>query len=213
MLSSRAGWLLLVVTDEDTAATRTRAESGPNLGTCVEARAGLPVEIGTTGREYLRAQGWLRRPTPPPVVRPDGAASLQLIFRRRAGSPWSWHQFGRVGPDGCPGFKGPFPQPVSMSGAKFRCDSRLAQGTAAQSRRSPREGKEHDPRAPSGVPGPEAPRKTRKPSLGLRRGVHAAHGFRSASGPETPPARMASPSWLRAAPFRGCAARSNVLTC
>jgi len=166
MLSSRAGWLLLVVTDEDTAATRTRAESGPNLGTCVEARAGLPVEIGTTGREYLRAQGWLRRPTPPPVVRPDGAASLQLIFRRRAGSPWSWHQFGRVGPDGCPGFKGPFPQPVSMSGAKFRCDSRLAQGTAAQSRRSPREGKEHDPRAPSGVPGPEAPRKTRKPVPG-----------------------------------------------
>jgi hypothetical protein len=83
-------------------------------------------------------EGWLRRPTPPSVVKPGGAASLQLIFRRRAGSPWSWHQFGRVGPDGCPGFKGPFPQPVSMSGAKFRCDSTLAQGTSAQSIRSPR---------------------------------------------------------------------------
>jgi len=57
-----------------------------------------------------------------------GAASQQLIFRRTL-SPWSWHHFGRVGPDGCPGFKGPFPQPVSMSGAKCRCDSALAQGT------------------------------------------------------------------------------------
>ena len=60
-----------------------------------------------------------------------GAASQQLIFRRTL-SPWSWHHFGRVGPDGCPGFKGPFPQPVSMSGAKCRCDSALAQGTTAQ---------------------------------------------------------------------------------
>ena len=43
-----------------------------------------------------------------------GEATWQLICRR-TGSPWSWHLFGRVGPDGCPGFKGPFPQPVSMS--------------------------------------------------------------------------------------------------
>ena len=84
-------------------------------------------------------EGRLRRPTPPSVVKPGGAASLQLIFRRRAGSPWSWHQFGRVGPDGCPGFKGPFPQPVSMSGAKFRCDSTLAQGMRVQPGRSLRE--------------------------------------------------------------------------
>jgi len=97
----------------------------------VETRAGLPVDNRDHKRGVFARAGWLRRPTPPSVVKPGGAASLQLIFRRRAGSPWSWHQFGRVGPDGCPGFKGPFPQPVSMSGAKFRCDSTLAQGTLA----------------------------------------------------------------------------------
>jgi hypothetical protein len=166
MFSSTAGWLLLVVTDEGTAATRTRADSGQTLGTGVGTRAGLPVDVRNHKRGAFARAGWLRRPTPPLVVKPGGAASLQLIFRRRAGSPWSWHQFGRVGPDGCPGFKGPFPQPVSMSGTKFRCDSTLAQGTSAQSRRSRCEGKEHYPQAPSGAPGPEAPRKTRKPVPG-----------------------------------------------
>jgi hypothetical protein len=48
MFSSTAGWLLLVVTDEDTAAARTRAESGQIPGTVVEARAGLLVERKTT---------------------------------------------------------------------------------------------------------------------------------------------------------------------
>ena len=62
------------------------------------------------------ARDGLPRPTPPDCSR---AASQQLIFRRTQ-SPWSWHHFGRVRSDGCPGFKGPFPQPVSMSGAKFR---------------------------------------------------------------------------------------------
>jgi hypothetical protein len=135
MFSSTAGWLLLVVTDEGTAATRTRADSGQTLGTGVGTRAGLPVDVRNHKRGAFARAGWLRRPTPPLVVKPGGAASLQLIFRRRAGSPWSWHQFGRVGPDGCPGFKGPFPQPVSMSGAKFRCDSGLAQGTAGETAR------------------------------------------------------------------------------
>ncbi len=158
MFSSTAGWLLLVVTDEDTAVTRTRAEAGQILHVCRD-----PCRPARRNKNHKRGvfarAGWLRRPTPPSVVKPGGAASLQLIFRRRAGSPWSWHQFGRVGPDGCPGFKGPFPQPVSMSGAKFRCDSTLAQGTAAQSRRVCAKPEDEDLRA-DGVSGPDAPRKT-----------------------------------------------------
>jgi hypothetical protein len=112
-------------------------------------------------------EGWLRRPTPPSVVKPGGAASLQLIFRRRAGSLWSWHQFGRVGPDGCPGFKGPVPQPVSMSGAKFRCDSTLAQGTSAQSRHSPREARKRISRgATNRSRSGRAPKDAVNPSMG-----------------------------------------------
>ncbi len=57
-----------------------------------------------------------------------GAASQQLIFRRTQ-SPWSWHQFGGVGSDGCPGFKGPVPQPVSMSDPEFRGGDAEAQET------------------------------------------------------------------------------------
>jgi hypothetical protein len=34
-----------------------------------------------------------------------------------------------VGPDGCPGFKGPFPQPVSMSNTSLGCFSPGRQAT------------------------------------------------------------------------------------
>ena len=215
MFSSTAGWLLLVVTDEGTAATRTRADSGQTLGTGVGTRAGLPVDVRNHKRGVLARAGWLRRPTPPSVVKPGGAASLQLIFRRRAGSPWSWHQFGRVGPDGCPGFKGPFPQPVSMSGAKFRCDSTLAQGTSAQSRRSPREGKR----------GPDLPRRRRFRSGRAPKTVRAMdgavgaprEGFTAFFGARPDRGRLAAPRLISSLASRGlrigCAMRSNVLTC
>ena len=54
------------------------------------------------GRHSRRTPDWTR------------TATWQLICRWTV-SPWSWHLFGQLGPDGCPGFKGPFPQPVSMS--------------------------------------------------------------------------------------------------
>ena len=125
-----------------------------------------PSMTETTSGEYLRARDGCGDQHPR-RSKPGGAASLQLIFRRRAGSPWSWHQFGRVGPDGCPGFKGPFPQPVSMSGAKFRCDSTLAQGTRAQSRRSLRETKRGIGRgAASRSRSGRAPKDAVNPSMG-----------------------------------------------
>jgi len=97
--------------------------------------------------------------------------------------------------------------------AKFRCDSTLAQGTSAQSRRSRCEGKEHYPQARQAPPVQKRPEKRVNPSLGLRRGVHAAHGFRSASGPESPPARTVLPLLASHGLRLGCALRSNVLTC
>jgi hypothetical protein len=76
----------------------------------------------------------LRRPTPP-TESGSGQPRCNSSSGDALGSPRSWHHFGRVGPDGCPGFKGPVPQPVSMSGSKFRCGGTFAQGTGVQPRR------------------------------------------------------------------------------
>src|SRR6185437_59684 len=43
----------------------------------------------------------------------NGSSSIGQLTGRR-----SWHHVGKS--DGCPGVEGPFPQPVSMSGGKFR---------------------------------------------------------------------------------------------
>lgn len=48
---------------------------------------------------------------------PGGAALTAHLSRGRAGRRCrSWHLPERVSFGGCPGVKGPFPQPVSMSG-------------------------------------------------------------------------------------------------
>ena len=95
----------------------------------------LPSAAGIRPKKRDRVYGkrapWVAATnTPGPSSR---AASQQLIFRRTQ-SPWSWHHFGRVRSDGCPGFKGPFPQPVSMSGAKFRGRRGGAQPAAVAAR-------------------------------------------------------------------------------
>jgi len=98
----------------------------PDLGTRVEARAGPLVERKTTQGDLARARDGCGDQHPRPCG--TGQPRCNSSSGDALGSPRSWHHFGRVGPDGCPGFKGPFPQPVSMSGAQFRCDSTLAQG-------------------------------------------------------------------------------------
>jgi hypothetical protein len=59
-----------------------------------------------------------------------GRASCHTVRR-------SWHLFEVVSFDGCPGFKGPDPQPVSMSGTKCREGSEERQGIGSHDGRSP----------------------------------------------------------------------------
>ncbi len=70
-----------------------------------------------------------------------------------------------------------------MSGAKFRCDSTLAQGTAAQSRRSPRVSRSRmtGPRAASRPRSGRAPKDAVNPSMGARTATLAHHKARRRS--------------------------------
>jgi hypothetical protein len=62
----------------------------------------------------------------PALVQDQGYTTTHLS----AGKPVrrSWHLFEGVSFGGCPGFKGPDPQPVSMSVGKSRVPSRERQG-------------------------------------------------------------------------------------
>jgi len=100
----------------------------------VEARAGPAARDDDHDLEFSRTRDGCGDQHPRPICKRPGQLRCNSSSGDARWSPWSWHHFGRVGPDGCPGFKGPFPQPVSMSGGKFRCHSRLAQGTGCATR-------------------------------------------------------------------------------
>ena len=122
-------------------AGRRNAASRPPGSSSTPSRAihRRPGRAGMSDRRRHRTDGALHerpdcgcdRPRDSSRASARGCCSQHPRLRRRGSpaathlsadpaSPWSWHLPGQVGPDGCPGFKGPFPQPVSMSGAKSR---------------------------------------------------------------------------------------------
>ncbi len=200
----------LTGTDEDDTATAARFSN--HSGTRNKRGPCRPAARGVTRRRKLRAQVDGCGDQHPRPERP-GQPRCNSSSGDAQGSPRSWHHFGQVGPDGCPGFKGPFPQPVSMSGGKFRCHSTLAQGTAGATRGLARRQATRSFRRQRRLRSGRVPKTVRAMDGAAgapRDGFTAFFGTRPDRGRLM---ALAAARLTPANPSPSCANRSNVLTC